>query len=647
MPEVLIQPVDGLNRADAPHLIGNTQCWKLQNFLAKNQKITKFKGTDRYINTQLGAPIRWIDRYYGKLGSGEFVKRTFCYANDKIYFEDSASTTDVLTGGTPSSDQAGTPANAVDGDEYSYWTPAAIACYFRYDLGAATTKTFERVTIQAGSEPNRCLRNFAIKVSNDATTWTTLFIAENETGWVGREARTYVLNNTTAYRYLQIDIITINDTGTTPQVAEISAFEATDTTTLRSVLDNLTTDLWPESMTIQVAGVSRMYFMNGEDTLHYYEGASDGSWTESAITYKFQQGVEWLERLWAFEADDSTLYFSKPYDPENFTDSSYAGSIVIGNAKDSVIRRIELLGEYLFIFKNTGIYVIYGRTPATFQVRQVTDKFGLAAQRGLCKVPGYGIVFVNEFDKEIYSFGGTEGSIRKISLELEFQSLIDMTKLENICCIVHNDLFRLSFQHFEATSDSQYNSHEAIFPIYEQNSRGLPKWTTTKGANINCYSIWNRQGDRNLLVTGRSDTGLLMRHGLSDNWDNTAMELIMRTKEITPVVGYNSRFTDILLDGVPIGDKTVTFRYYLDTSTGPRGETEYDLLGAQQAYELIEIPTYLRFGERIVPVSDKSKGMGISCEIYDNQLDTKVTLYSIKILYIVREKKHAHQLVGG
>lgn len=417
---------------------------------------------------------------------------------------------------------------------------------------------------------------------------------------------------------------------------------------LTSVQEGFNTNVRPESVVIQVAENSLMFFFTGEDVPYYYDGNGANQWYKSSITYKFQQGVCWLDRLWAFEKNASTLYYSKTLFPENLTDTTDAGSIIIGNDKDSFSRRIVLLGDTLFIFKNNGIYYIEGRTPSTFAARLVTDKYGLAAKRGITKVLS-ALAFVNEFDKEVYSFGGTETSIKLLSREVEFSKLADHTKIENICCVEHKNLFRLSYQPSYAASDSLYNSDEICYPTQEINSRKQPKWCISHGANIGCYSVWDRQGDKNELVTGRSDTGLLMYHYRGHNWDNTAMEIRIRTKDKVYFEGRNCRFNYFIIDGSPQQDKTITLRWYLNSRLygyTKVGSNTTLLDGEEQTIAAMNFTTQARFNKRIVPSIVYAKSNSLSLEVEDSTLNADFELYSIivdyEISHIIRTS-----LVGG
>jgi len=379
--------------------------------------------------------------------------------------------------------------------------------------------------------------------------------------------------------------------------------------TLTRKKGGLTTDVIPESLQMQVGGGSMLYFMNGEEYPYYYDGNDGGTWQKSSITKQYVQGLSWLGRFWAFEPNSGVIEYSNILYPE-----SLAGTITIGRDKDSHIRRIMMLGDYIFVFKNDSIYYINGRTPDTFGYKLVTDKFGLAAQRGAAKV-GSAIVFLNTVDWEWYVFGGTESSIKPYSTELDFSTLVNPTRIEQVCCAEYDGLFRASFQLAEATLPSNYNNMEVGFPTTELNSKGMPKWFMTKGANISCYSTWTEQGEQE-LVTGRGDTGLVMYHYRGHDWDDNAMLYKMRTGD-TGFEQYNVRFLQYWIDGLIEQGKDMDFRTYLDTRLAGSVYSEQDLSlsGETKQIGAISFPQQVRFNRRICPLIAYSKGNTLAFEI--------------------------------
>ena len=407
----------------------------------------------------------------------------------------------------------------------------------------------------------------------------------------------------------------------------------------------------PDSITLQVGDRSRLYFFSGNDIPYYHDGDAGNTWYKSGMlksdgtSYKPVQGEEHLQRLFTFEANSSDLLYSKTADYENLTDSSDAGLIVIRKIEDSVIRRVVLLGDYLFIFKSDSIHVLEGRTPTTFRMTMITDKFGLAGKNAIYKV-GTAYVFVNSHDNEVYSFGGTEQSIKLMSRKLGFAKILNHTKTDRICMTEHDNLCRISFWHREQLPGNMYNSFEAVFPTDEMGQEG-PKWCLSKGANISCYSRWDEQGE-DTLVTGRSDVGCLMYHYRGHNWDTTPMEYQMRLADSVADEGMNVRVDDIWIDGDPQQTKECFLRLYLDArfEDSIYSDQEVSMDTETRQIAVMSFPITNMFKTWIKPLSAYSKGNSVAPEIYGKVDELNLVIRSIKIRYHIVDKVRSY-LVGG
>lgn len=415
---------------------------------------------------------------------------------------------------------------------------------------------------------------------------------------------------------------------------------------LTSVYSGLKVDCYPEHVIQQVAGNSRMFLFNGYDTPLYYEGDALGTFYQSAITYKFVQGVIKDDRLWGFTRNSSTLYFSRILYPEDFS-VTYGGSIIIGNEKDSFIRRIELLGDDLYIFKNDSIWVLRGSTKASYTVDRVISNMGLLAQRALTQVSS-ALVFVCQQDKEIYEFTETP-SPRKLSSNLfdrkiGFKDLLDLTKTDDIVCgwDTVNNLFRVSFNDIAARES--YQNSELIFPTDDFNKGGRPKWSQTYGARISCYSLQTRQGDHELL-TGRADLGALMYHNRGYDFDNRAIETILRTDDFIPSAGRNTQFDGLYPRGVP-SNGTITIRAYLNHRHSGRSSQAMADIGEQDTLGGIVLSTQYRFGNYLPLLTGQNVGESLALEFYDAEHGKNIQLEDV-VLDVVKRDKIRSALIPG
>ena len=402
----------------------------------------------------------------------------------------------------------------------------------------------------------------------------------------------------------------------------------------------------PETLTLQVAGNSRMYVFDGHNTPVYYEGDDVGTFHTSSIVYKFVQAIVKDDRVFGFERNSSTLVFSRNLYPEDYT-STYGGEIIVGNEKDSFIRRLALLGNDLYIFKNDSVWVLRGSTKATYDVDCLIPNMGLLAQKALCMV-GSAIVLVCQQDKEIYQFNGTPImkclSSKMFDNENGFKDMLDLIKTDDIVCILDtvNNLFRLSYKNIE--NDTAYNNHEVIFPTNEANPDGSPKWSESKGAKVSCYSLWDRQGDHT-LVTGRIDIGRVEYHNRGNDWDGEAMECIIATDDIIVQDGMNQQFDSIFIRGTP-SNGTVTLNTYLNARHSSYSSSSVSDLGERESLGDLSLSTQYAFNNWIPLPSNQQIGESICVEIVSNTKGKHVELDDMVIDCTERDDIQT-SLVGG
>ena len=405
--------------------------------------------------------------------------------------------------------------------------------------------------------------------------------------------------------------------------------------TVTERLSGLDENSVPESVLTRSGGNNILFLFTGQ-TPYEYNGNDSLTWKKSIIEHDFIQGVWWLDKLWAFEDNTSTLWYSKTTDPSNFTDSTDAGFLSIAASDGGKIISIMLIGDILYIFKDTGIFYIEGRVPSRFVVRTVFDDRGLATKRGIV-FTNTTIVLLCEQDKEWYAFNGTETGWKKLSEKLNFANLVNTSRMDLVSAIWHDDIFRCSYPDIR---DGGYQANrEIIHPTDEQREDGQPKWSETKGANIASYAILDRQDDNNILITGRSDTGKTMRHGriyhdiASMNWDELEMEVIVRTSDQLEQVGVNHEFIDANLSG-GVHDGTIETRYYLDSRNETRSSTTIDQDGEDSASafgQALGVPQQVRYNDYFTFAMGYNIGVTMALEFYDKNLDTHFELYEVNV----------------
>lgn len=418
--------------------------------------------------------------------------------------------------------------------------------------------------------------------------------------------------------------------GTLTQVGGIGVFDS---------------DVYPLSADMQVSGNSILYMFSGEDEVVKYDGNGSFTWEPTTINADLNRvvigGAVHISRMWYWAKDSSVITYSTTLAPEDF--STDAGDIVVGEETDSTIKAVAVSGETLYVFKNNSIWKLYGRTVSTFQFRQITDKYGLADKRAIYPV-GSGFVFMNEYDKELYFIQDTESSITPLTeVDIRLRSIIDHTKIDRVCMTVHDGLFRCAFKHRE---DNIYPDTEIIYALNNLGQNGSPRWSMSRGAKINCYSTWQQQGDRNELVTGRSDTGKLMYHNRTKTFDGNAINTVMRTGEIVANEDMVVEFYDFIVKGKPeMSEDEIFFRYFLNGRYSDRGEEKIDFSGEYFTKGTMKFSKQALFNDRIVPYHAYSMGNSISFEIEEVNTNMDMEIHSIAFK-AVEKYKIRNNLVG-
>lgn len=100
---------------------------------------------------------------------------------------------------------------AFSADPTEGWAGATVS-QVRLDMGAAYREAVVSYLLRAGSGGDvlKAPKDWTIRGSDDATSWTTLATVTNQTGWIDNEARLFFISGTTGYRYLEISITAIN-----------------------------------------------------------------------------------------------------------------------------------------------------------------------------------------------------------------------------------------------------------------------------------------------------------------------------------------------------------------------------------------------------------------------------------------------------
>lgn len=326
---------------------------------------------------------------------------------------------------------------------------------------------------------------------------------------------------------------------------------------------------YPVYETVRVSENNIMYISDGFNGMYSYDGnIAHTVQKETAVTLNFVDMIAHLDRLFGFEEDSDAGYFSKNLVPTNFTDSSDAGTFIIGAKRGSKLMRIIKYQNNLYWFKDDSIWILEGTTPSTFSLREVVPNLGLASRRGIAVTPT--AIFFLGSDFEVYQFQGTLGSLKLMTFNIalggdlskDLNEIINKDRLSQVSACYHNYLFRMSFVE---TGETQ-NKLEYIFNTTNETD------SFTRGNNVSCYIVYDKSIDKGKLVTGRSDgVGRLMHQYRGLNWDNQASSPTMPVKLMSAFVRgakdklANFRCKHLWADLQVLGALGIPVDYYLDT----------------------------------------------------------------------------------
>lgn len=397
---------------------------------------------------------------------------------------------------------------------------------------------------------------------------------------------------------------------------------------------------YPTFVQMKVSGNNIAYFMEGISTgMYSHDGNIGNAWTrETAVTLDFVDAVGFLDRMVGFEEDSEDLHISANLQPTNFTDSTDAVLITVGAKRGSKLQRI-IVGDddNLYIFKTDSVWVLEGRTPSEFTVRELNPSLGLAARRSLQKV-NRGLIGLMS-DYEIYSIVGAEYKLLTYNVALSgdltsnVQPILNMTKMDSICSTYHNFMYRMSFTEYGRT----INELEYCFDTVNETE------SFTRGNNVGSYLVYDRIPDQKELVTGRSDIGRLMFQYRGLNWDNQAtgatMQVHLKTKYNGLGQPRNFRIRKVWLNSGVQSAQDIPIRTYMDARTLRTDSTYENMATFGEANAILGMSSQDAVTSRQIPRHNNAKGQNCSFEIFVNRPDLDFEMASFEAEIIGKNQK--------
>lgn len=414
-----------------------------------------------------------------------------------------------------------------------------------------------------------------------------------------------------------------------------------------SVFDPTAIPCWAE---MRVASIDRLYVSEGKTTgMFSYDGnVSDDFIKENSVQLNFVGMLPYLDRLFGFEEDSEDLYFSKNLDPTNFTDSNDAGVITIGAKRGSKIQAIIIDNQALYIFKNDSVWVLEGNTPQTFQIREVVTSRGLAGRYTLVNTGTSIIGFYSDF--EVWSFNGTDSSMKKLTyltalggdMTKDLNPIVNKDRLDNMRATFHNDIYRMAF-----TEDGKVaNNMEWCFNTINERD-----WFT-RDNNVACYIKYDRIPDKQELLTGRSDTGILMYQYRGLNYDNQGTTPTMPIRLQTKFVGADEEPVNIRVrrywgNFSVLGAADLAIHMLIDCRTAESDET-IDNLKTTGEYKsptsFMRINSQSAITSRQIPRHANAKCQNFSFLINENINNRDLELTSFQAEVIKRNVKRSEKV---
>lgn len=268
------------------------------------------------------------------------------------------------------------------------------------------------------------------------------------------------------------------------------------------------TDIYQIDATLKISGTVTTFLVDGK-YFYKFTGNAAGSWDRLPIKTDLDGNTvepvfiaEYLDRLWVLSKNRNVLIGSKNLDPENLNDAT--DSILIelppGNGGFPQALAVHPNG-YLYIIHEDYFAPLSGSSPSTFGVKpgDITKGYGTRAPRSALVLDDT-IGFLDSKTNEYYLMNDLK---TPLSYDIRLSRLVNPVKIDSVVATLDTNLNCIRIAYWP-TGGVRIGDEE-IYSLTEE------KWCgETRDRNISCYSQWNGKGDDGRMITGRSDTGLLM-----------------------------------------------------------------------------------------------------------------------------------------
>lgn len=259
-------------------------------------------------------------------------------------------------------------------------------------------------------------------------------------------------------------------------------------------------------------------------------------------------------RIWTLEGN--TLSFSAldtSVDGEHFNDfdsANNAGAIIIPEGKGDSGSGLYSLGNALFVFQRRSIWGLYGSSPATFELRNISNEVGMINYQTLVE---WGDVLVFLSDNGVYMFDGS--NLKNMSDGVVQNSINMWANLSSPTATLWGNRYLIAY-----SPDGSSTNAEALFVDLTKNI-----WGKIEGLYAGSWSTWGGGTDSGQIYFSSSNQGTIYRWDVGGHDDGYEIT----TRYDTPSLGFEAPTNDktlkkFYLQQLSLGDWNMTTQQYSD-----------------------------------------------------------------------------------
>ena len=397
----------------------------------------------------------------------------------------------------------------------------------------------------------------------------------------------------------------------------------------------LNQNAYPKSWPFKQQTQTLLFLVDGKD-LWKYDGNNDYKWEKVTLVdvdknpFYPTDIIEHRDRL--ILMTEAFVYISKNLEPTVFDDSTDSIQIIIGSGKGKnlALGKIE---DRLYILNTEGIFALSGDVisalASTFEVRLVEERKIIAGRTA--KTVEKAINFLAD-DLELWSFNGQTSEM--LSYNEKLKDFINPYRdyLDKAVADYYNHYYMLSVVGNNATE----NDLEIWWDALEN------KIEFIKGRNVAAYMHSDPTRELPYQELCRSDVNTVMLADITTGFDDTPIESLLKTRDIVVEKGRNVRFTNFYPHIQPIGDRYITFTYFLDgrlsNLTGTPNWQQH-LMGESKVLGGIHINNQNQAMYAVSPKIWYAKGQSIAFDISDATPNLQCEFLGIGIEYVRKHMK--------